>query len=40
LVNISPEFESCEKLAKKTGLPVKEIYQTVKETANKLLKKN
>jgi uncharacterized protein (TIGR00299 family) protein len=39
LVNISPEFESCEKLAKKTGLPVKEIYEEVKETANKILKK-
>lgn len=38
LVNISPEFDSCEKLAKKTGLPVKEIYEEVKETANRLLK--
>ncbi len=26
-VNISPEFESCRKLAKKTGKPLKEIYQ-------------
>jgi len=26
-VNISPEFESCSKLAKKTGRPLKEIYQ-------------
>ena len=26
-VNISPEFESCRKLAKKTGRPLKEIYQ-------------
>ena len=40
LVNISPEFDSCEKLAKKKGLPVKEVYEEVKETANKLLKKN
>ncbi len=40
LVNISPEFDSCEKLAKKKGLPVKEIYEEVKETANKLLKNN
>ena len=39
LVNISPEFDSCEKLAKKKGLPVKEVYEEVKETANKLLKK-
>jgi hypothetical protein len=39
LMNIAPEFKSCEKLAKKTGLPVKEIYETVKEAANKLLKK-
>jgi uncharacterized protein (TIGR00299 family) protein len=38
LVNISPEFDSCEKLAKKKGLPVKEIYEEVKETANKILK--
>jgi len=28
-VNISPEFESCSKLAKKTGKPLKEIYQDV-----------
>lgn len=40
LVNISPEFDSCEKLAGKSGLPVKEIYEEIKETANKLLKKN
>jgi uncharacterized protein (TIGR00299 family) protein len=39
LVNISPEFDSCEKLAGKNGLPVKEIYEEVKEAANKLLKK-
>ncbi len=39
LVNISPEFDSCEKLAKKKELPVKEIYEEVKEKANKLLKK-
>lgn len=39
LVNISPEFDACEKLAKKKGLPVKEVYEEVKETANKLLKK-
>jgi uncharacterized protein (TIGR00299 family) protein len=37
LVNVSPEYRSCEKLAKKTGLPVKKIYEEVKETANKLL---
>jgi len=40
LMNVAPEFKSCEKLAKKTGLPVKEIYDTVKEKANKLFKKN
>jgi uncharacterized protein (TIGR00299 family) protein len=40
LVNISPEFDSCEKLAEKTGLPVKEIYDEVKEAANKLFKKS
>jgi len=40
LINVAPEFKSCEKLAKKTGIPLKEIYDTVKETANKLLKKN
>jgi uncharacterized protein (DUF111 family) len=40
LVNISPEYESCEKLAEKSGLPLKEIYEEVKETANKLLKKS
>ena len=40
LVNISPELDSCEKLAKKNKLPVKVIYEEVKETANKLLKKN
>lgn len=28
-VNISPEFESCSKLAEKTGKPLKEIYQDV-----------
>lgn len=28
-VNISPEFETCSKLAKKTGKPLKEIYQDV-----------
>ncbi len=28
-VNISPEFESCSKLAKKTGKPLKEIYHDV-----------
>jgi hypothetical protein len=26
-INISPEFESCSKLAKKTGKPLKEIFQ-------------
>ncbi|MFZ3105882.1 MAG: nickel insertion protein, partial [Candidatus Hydromicrobium sp.] len=26
-INISPEFESCAKLAKKIGKPLKEIYQ-------------
>jgi len=40
LVNTSPELDSCEKLAKKTGLPVKEIYEEIKEKANKLLKNN
>ncbi len=39
LVNISPELDSCEKLARKNKLPVKEIYEEVKQTANKLLKK-
>ena len=39
LMNVAPEFESCEKLAKKTGIPVKEIYDTVKKEANKLFKK-
>ncbi len=39
LINISPELDSCEKLARKNNLPVKEIYEEVKETANKLLKK-
>jgi uncharacterized protein (TIGR00299 family) protein len=28
-VNISPEFETCSKLAKKTGKPLKEIYHDV-----------
>lgn len=37
LMNVAPEFKSCEKLAKKTGLPVKKIYEEVKEKANKLL---
>ena len=27
VINISPEFESCKSLAKKTGKPLKEIYQ-------------
>ncbi len=27
VINISPEFESCKRLAKKTGRPLKEIYQ-------------
>jgi hypothetical protein len=27
VINISPEFESCRRLAKKTGRPLKEIYQ-------------
>lgn len=39
LVNISPELDSCEKLARKNKLPVKEIYEEVKENANKLFKK-
>jgi uncharacterized protein (TIGR00299 family) protein len=39
LINISPEISSCEKLAKKNNLPVKEIYEEVKQEANKLLKK-
>ena len=39
LINISPEIVSCEKLAKKNNLPVKEIYEEVKQTANKLFKK-
>ena len=38
-INISPEISSCEKLAIKNNLPVKEIYEEVKQTANKLLKK-
>jgi len=25
-INVSPEFESCRKLAQKTGKPLKEIY--------------
>ena len=39
LVNVSPELDSCEKLAKKKGLPVKKIYEEVKEKANKIFKK-
>lgn len=39
LMNVAPEFNSCEKLARKTGIPVKEIYEEVKEAANKILKK-
>jgi uncharacterized protein (TIGR00299 family) protein len=39
LMNISPELDSCEKLARKNKLPVKEIYEEVKQTANKILKK-
>ena len=39
LINISPEIVSCEKLAKKNNVPVKEIYDTVKEEARKILKK-
>ena len=38
-VNISPELDSCEKLATKNKLPVKEIYEEVKEKANKMFKK-
>ena len=39
LINISPEFETCEKIAKKKGLPVKEVYEEVKQAANKFFKK-
>ncbi len=39
LMNVAPEFNSCEKLARKTGIPIKEIYEEIKEKANKLLKK-
>jgi len=40
LMNVAPEFDSCKKLAKKTGMPVKEIYDIVKEKANKIFKKH
>lgn len=38
LVNIAPEFSNCEKLATDNKIPVKEIYETIKETAKNLLK--
>jgi len=37
---VAPEFDSCKKLAKKTGMPVKEIYDIVKEKAKKMFKKH
>ena len=40
LVNFAPEFKSCEKLAKKHSLPIKEIYDTVKEEGRKIFKKH
>lgn len=36
LLNISAEFEDCKKIAKTTGIPVKEIMRKVEEAARKL----
>jgi len=36
LLNISAEFEDCKKIAKTTGIPVKEVMRKAEETARKL----
>jgi uncharacterized protein (DUF111 family) len=36
LLNISAEFEDCKKIAKASGVPVKEIMRKAEETARRL----
>ncbi len=36
LLNISAEFEDCKKIAKKSGIPVKEVMRKAEEAARKL----
>lgn len=36
IINISPEYESCRKLAEKTGKPLKEIYNIIQKRTEKL----
>jgi uncharacterized protein (DUF111 family) len=36
LLNISAEFEDCKKIAKTSGIPVKEVMRRAEETARKL----
>ena len=36
LLNISAEFEDCKKIAKASGVPVKEVMRKAEEAARKL----
>ena len=36
LLNISAEFEDCKKIAKTSGIPVKEVMRKAEEAARKL----
>ncbi len=37
ICNLAPEYDDCRRLAKEKGLPLKEVYETVKETARRHL---
>jgi uncharacterized protein (DUF111 family) len=36
LLNISAEFEDCKKIAKESGVPVKEVMKRAEEAARRL----
>ncbi|MEO0294326.1 MAG: nickel pincer cofactor biosynthesis protein LarC [candidate division WOR-3 bacterium] len=40
LINVSPEYESCKKIAEKRKIPLKEVYEMVKTIAKSSLKNN
>ncbi len=39
LVNLSPEYEDCKKLATRTGIPLKDIFEEAKKAARTVLEK-
>jgi hypothetical protein len=39
IVNLSPEYEDCKRLALKKGVPLKEVYEEARKEAMALLRK-